>query len=164
MIWVILFSLAIIYLFVYMIFINRQIPYVIAGNLGNDCVPYHHKRFGALEFLKINGKLVDPSKYFMGVVNGDSMSARNLHRSDFFVAEYFDKEKIELHPQEILVIRISKKDHVNYNKLKLREYVESLDSDTIQTKTYLDENRWRLSTPHKISDVIAVVKKKITNI
>ena len=137
---------------------------VLAGDVSKEVDMNLKRKVTIFDFFFCGRKIINPSKYKVLVVGGNSMNEKGLYAKDLIFVEKFKENDLKINnlkEGDIILLEIHGEDIVNNGKLKIREFVGVIDSDRIQTKSY-EDNMVKLSRPHKIANVIGKVKYKMS--
>jgi hypothetical protein len=142
---------------------SMPVEVVLAGDVNKESLVSFKKKVTIFDFFYCKSKIVNPSKYKILVVGGNSMAAKGLSERDLiFVDEFKSPAEIEaLEHGDIVLLKVRENGVVNDGRLKLREFIKIIDSERIQTMSYGEDGNPKPSRPHSKATLVGKVEYKM---
>jgi len=141
---------------------SMSVDIVLAGDIEKENDIIFKNKVTIFDFFFCGGKIINPAKYKVLMVGGNSMSKRGIEKRDLIFVKKFNGAVTEidnLKSGDIILLKIHN-GGPNDGKLKIREFAHTIDSTTIQTMSY-ENGQPKFSRPHSKSNVIGKVKYKM---
>ena len=126
-----------------------------AGKVTDPCSITESLKYGVPQFINVDGKRIDVSKYVVFYVHGESMGKYKIHDKQMAFVEPL-ASTFEISGHSVLVLRIINPNDAGY---KLRKFVCLIDSiENTNWEDVYEKNKDRISIPQ--NDFIAQCVKK----